>query len=227
MSRTVCSIPAEVHLALGGELHPAQRPPIIVRQCDASAIPRGVAVQSQVNSARLILAVIACVICLPIALHAKKPSGKVPNPKALAAVESYCIDTSQLSDWDRHIVDNFLKLEYQPKHLLTRLPWKLVESCRDGNPDAVATVEFEPLNVVQVLKSPGGTQISGGPDRMFRAVLTVGDSSNDRLLYRVGSAPYRTSPGMPVDPGAWRDAIYHVFWALIEDLPRARAGVKK
>jgi hypothetical protein len=52
MSRTVGSAPAEVHSALGGELHPAQRPPAIVRECNASAIPRGVAVHSQVNSAR-------------------------------------------------------------------------------------------------------------------------------------------------------------------------------
>ena len=52
MSRIVGSTSAEVHLALGGQLHPAQRPPIIVRQCDAPAIPLGAAVHSQLNSAR-------------------------------------------------------------------------------------------------------------------------------------------------------------------------------
>ena len=179
------------------------------------------------SAARLILAVIAFVVCLPIALNARKPSGTVPNPKALAAVESYCIDENQLSDWDRYIFDNFLKLESQPKHLLTKLPWKFVTSCRDGDPDAVATVEFEPLNAVQVLKSPVGTQMSAGPDRMLRAVLIVGDSSNDRLLYRVGSAPFWAIPEVAADPEARRDAVYHVFWALIEDLQRVREAIKK
>lgn len=175
-------------------------------------------------SARLILPVMTFALCLPLDSHARKSSGKVPDPKALAAVESYCIDKSQLSDWDRLILDNFLKLESQPKHLLTRLPWKFVESCREGNPDAVATVEFESLNVVQVLKSPAGTQMSAGPDRMLRAVLAVGDSSNDRLLYRVGSAPFWASPGVAADPEARRDAVYHVFWALIDDLKAIRVS---
>lgn len=71
---------------------------------------------------------IACVviIILPLTGREKKPNGEILNPRALAEVRTYCIEKSALSGSDRYIVDGFLKTESKPKHLLTKLPWKLL-----------------------------------------------------------------------------------------------------
>jgi hypothetical protein len=183
--------------------------------------------------AKLTLTACMLISTLPIAGLAKKLEGEVLDRRALAEVRTYCIEKGGLSDSDRYLVDGFLKSESKPKHLLTKMPWKRVESCRDDNPDAIATVEFIPLNTVGI--SAGG--VSGtdarDPDADIKVVLTVGDSSQ-RPLYRVearplgGAVPAMESPypnpnttSEPPPHGGTAervDAVYHVFWRLISDL---------
>lgn len=186
------------------------------------------------------ITLVACgfLIAAPVFPRDKKTSGEIPNPRALAKVESYCVDTEKLSDWDRRIVDDFLKTESRPRHLLTRLPWKLVKTCREGNPDATATLEFVPLNFIQASNQPTMRPVIGAqdPDAPIKVVLTVGDAETLELLYRIQSppvegpaqaGPYSGEPEGPINPADKRAAVYDVFWALIEDLRTARASQSK
>jgi len=176
----------------------------------------------------------ALFIAMPAFSRDKKTAGEIPNPRALADVQSYCINKNELSDWDRHIVEDFVKSESKPKHLLTKLPWKLVESCRDGNTDAAATLEFVSLNTTRVGGQAGPPIIvAQDPDAPIKVVLSVGDTSSEKLIYRVEAMPLESDaevaenpalPQGPVSPTARRDAVYHVFWALINDLQAVRAS---
>jgi len=182
----------------------------------------------------LILSACVLIVTLPIAGWAKKPKGEIPDRRALAGVEIYCIERSGLSDSDRYIVDGFVKTESKPKHLLAKLPWKLVESCSSGNPDAIATVEFLPLNTTRVSGGmpqgvPAGPPISTtgarDPEAQIKVVLRVSDSSQ-KLLYRIQRMPLNSGaadtvtpePPSSGSPTERLDAVYHVFWALINDL---------
>jgi len=191
---------------------------------------------------KLTLTACMLIFTLPITGLAKKPSGEIPDRRALAEVRTYCIEKSGLSDSDRYIVDGFLKTESKPKRLLTKMPWKLVESCRDDNPDAIATVDFVPLNTTRIPNGvPAGPPVSGtdarDPETQIKVVLTVGDSSQ-KLLYRIEVMPMGTdrvyaaqirpteppSHGGPVER---LDAVYHVFWRLIKDLQVVRGATTK
>lgn len=176
----------------------------------------------------------ALIIAMPAFSRDKKTAGEIPNPRALAEVQSYCINKSELSGWDRHIVEDFVKSESKPKHLLTKLPWKLVENCRDGNPDATATLEFVSLNVTHISNRPSPPiTVAQDPDAPIKAVLTVGDTSTEVLLYRAQAMPMGSDADAatnPEDPrgragvSERRDAVYHVFWSLINDLQAMRAS---
>jgi hypothetical protein len=190
---------------------------------------------SKVTKATLV----ACALftSMPVLSRDNKPKGEVPNPRALADVQSYCINKIELSNWDRHIVEDFVKSESKPKHLLTKLPWKLVESCRNGNPDATATLEFVSLNVTRVgNQSLPPITPAQDPDAPIKVVLTVGDTSAETLLYRTqatslesnadrGANPHEDEK--PEGPAERRDAVYHVFWSLINDLQSVRASRSK
>lgn len=199
--------------------------------------------------AKLTLTACMLIFTLPLIGLAKEFSGEIPDRRALAEVRTYCIEKSGLSDSDRYIVDGFLKTESKPKHLLTKMPWKLVESCRDDNPDAIATVDFVPLNTTRISNGvptgpggvPAGPPVGGtdarDPETQIKVVLTVGDSSQ-KLLYRIEAMPLGTdrvyaaqirpteppSHGGPVER---LDAVYHVFWRLIKDLQVVRGATAK
>ena len=181
--------------------------------------------------ARVTLTACMLIFTLSIVGLAKKLEGEILDRRALAEVRTYCIEKSGLSDSDRYIVDGFLKTESKPKHLLTKMPWKRVESCQDDNPDAIATVEFVPLNTVGISAGGGSVTDARDPDAEIKIVLTVGDSSQ-KLLYRVEARPLggavpgmegpypNTTPEPPPHGGTAErvDAVYHVFWRLINDL---------
>jgi len=190
--------------------------------------------------AKLMSAACALVITLPIPGWAKKPSGEISDRRALAEVRTYCIEKSGLSGSDRYIVDGFLKSESKPKHLLTKMPWKLVESCADDNPDAIATVEFVRLNSTEITMGnatgpAGSVTDSRDPEAPVKVVLTVHDSSG-KLLYTAQampltgdlvSTPTATEPPPHGGPVERQDAVYHVFWGLINDLQGVRESTTK
>ncbi len=179
----------------------------------------------------------ALFFAIPAISQVKKPTGEIPKPQDLAKVQTYCIDKSGLSGPDRYLIDGFVKTESKPKHLLAKLPWKLVEDCQNGQPDATATLEFVRMNETAIrlgepTREPVTLTPGSYPEAPIKVVLTVGDAS--RLLYRVqalAASPNtpEESPEMrvPVGPVEKRDAVYHVFWALIQDLQRLPSSGNK
>ena len=181
----------------------------------------------------------ALFLAIPAISQGKKPYGDMPKPRELARVQSYCINKSSLSGPDRFLIEGFVKAETKPKGLLAKLPWKLLEDCRDGNPDAMATLEFVSLNEVAVgaddsSREPGTITTRNDPLAPVTAVLSIDDASSETLLYRVQAlAPPPSSPldapamRVPYGPAEKRDAVYHVFWKLIDDLQRLRSEGKR
>ncbi len=165
----------------------------------------------------------------------KTPAGEIRNPQALAKIRSFCVDTGGLSDFDRRIVKDFLKAESKPKHLLTKLPWKLVPECQGGSPDATAKVEFIPLSVIRVGRSQGAP--SQTPERPYaiKVALQVVNADSQEPLYSVEARAVITAIGR-ADSSAGgypasentnpvlekRDALYHAFWCLVEDLQQLK-----
>ena len=96
------------------------------------------------------LTVCMLLIAFPMYGREKKPGGEIFDRRALSEARSFCIEKGELSDSDRYLLDGFLKTENKPKHLLTKIPWKLVEGCETGSPDAIATVEFVPLKSTDI-----------------------------------------------------------------------------
>lgn len=187
--------------------------------------------------AKVALAICALFIASPAICPKNKVSGVMPNRGALAAVQSYCINESELSDWDRRMVEDFVTSESKPKHLLTKLPWKFAESCSEGGVDAEAGLEFVPLRKISISNVPT-TPITPpqAPDAPLRLVITIFDNSSGSLLYRTQSAPINRpaqpgaipgEPPKPVSLDVKRDAVYHVFWALIDDLKAIRVSPRR
>jgi hypothetical protein len=181
----------------------------------------------------------ALFVAMPAISQVKNPTGEIPNRQELAKVRTYCIDESDLSGPDRYLIDGFVKTESKPKRLLSKLPWKLVADCRKGNPDATATLEFVPMNETAIrlgepTREPVTVTPKSYPEAPIKVVLTVGGASSERLLYRVqalatSANTLEDSPEMrvPVGPAEKRDAVYHVFWTLIDDLQRLPSSVNR
>ena len=185
------------------------------------------------------LTVCMLLIAFPITGREKKIEGEVFDQQALTEVGSYCVEEGGLSDSDRYLVDGFLKVESKPKHLLTKMPWKLVEGCGTGSPDAIAAVAFVPLNRIVIgVGDPTSPPLSGtdsrDPEAPIKVVLTVTDSSQ-KLLYRTQALPLTqdvTSQSEQPPPNRGRpaerqDALWHAFSHLIEDLLAVRGPTTK
>jgi hypothetical protein len=87
---------------------------------------------------KLLLLLVA--IAQPASARSKKPVGEVSDSQGFAAVRSSCVDTQGLPEYQLYEVEGFLKEESKPKRLLTKLPWKLIADCREGEPNAVVEV---------------------------------------------------------------------------------------
>jgi len=160
----------------------------------------------------------------------KMPAGEIRNPQAFAKIRSFCVDTGGLSDFDRRIVKDFVKAESKPKHLLTKLPWKLVPECQGGASDATAKVEFVPLRVIRVVLPQGApAQIPETPYAVKVALQVVNAGSQEPLysvearavINAVGAADSsaRSPTSEKTNPVLEkRDALYHAFWYLVDDV---------
>lgn len=171
-------------------------------------------------------------ISIPLALAAtdKKPTGEIPDRAAFARVRSYCVDTQGMPGDAAYAIEGFLETESKPKKLLTKLPWKLLRDCRQGNPDAVIRIEFPFLNSINIRRGP----LPSEPDfYKLKGVMQISDADSARLLYKVQAMPLvsgadesvsSTSQPLPV---LRRDVLYGVFLALIHDVERVSPAAKK
>jgi hypothetical protein len=169
-----------------------------------------------------------CILLLPAAVAAKKPTGKISDPAAFSKIQSYCIDTSDLSGDEALDLKNFVSAENKPKKLLSKLPWTLVSDCSQGPPDVVVRMELQKFAPI------GNNAPAEGELFTFRAVLRLSQGSFSQVLYEVEAAPSNNSMGAMSDaplndpPAVQRyDAIYAAFWMLIEDVQRVSQSSPK
>jgi hypothetical protein len=160
----------------------------------------------------------------------KPPTGEITDPQALAKVRSFCVDTEGLDDFDRHLVKDFLKAESKPKHLLAKLPWKLVPACEDGASDAAAKVEFVLLRVIKVGQPQATLGQEGERPYATKVALQIVDANSREALYSVEAGavmnaigPADSSASSPISDNTnpvleQKDALYHAFWALVDDV---------
>lgn len=138
------------------------------------------------------LDLLACIVALPQLAQAKKPYGKVLDEQAFESVRAYCFDTAELSDQDAYLGRGFAKQEDKPKHLLAKLPWKLLPSCQEGNPDAVVKVHFELIAVYGMLfgaDTPTPMTRSESTRDESKAVLEVVENNSDQIIYKAEATP--------------------------------------
>lgn len=174
-----------------------------------------------------ILGLLLCMAALPQLAQAKKPYGKVLNAQALQSIRTYCFDTTALSDQDAYLIRGFARSEDKPKHLLSRLPWKLLPNCQQGNPDAVVKVNFE---LVQVFGTIFGdntpTPMTRGESTRYepRAVLDVVERNSDQVIYKTQATPLantssNSSMPAPDNQTALRlQALRNVVSTLVHDV---------
>ena len=160
----------------------------------------------------------------------KRQAGEIRDPQAFAKVQSFCVDTAGLSDFDRRIVKDFLKAESKPKHLLTKLPWKLVPECQGGDSAASVRVEFAPIRVIRIVLPQGAPDQEPETPYAIKAVLDVVSADSQGPIYSVwsravmnGVGPANSSAGSSTSESVnpvmeKRDALYHAFWCLVDDL---------
>ena len=124
--------------------------------------------------------------------------GEVFDPEALERTKSFCVDLSHMEGLEAADVKEFLAKESQPKKLLGRLGWKLVDDCTKA--DAVARIYFAGVSV----------RVEGqGVKQGSLPVLLIYDKASIRLFYRAeGQAVH----GKPVD------VLGSPFAMLLKDL---------
>ncbi|HZP02417.1 MAG TPA: hypothetical protein VFD30_19195 [Terriglobia bacterium] len=175
----------------------------------------------------------------PLTAGDKLPAGDIRDPQAFARIRSYCMDTRGLSDFDRRIVKDFLNAESKPKHLLTKLPWRLVPECQEAGHDAAAKVEFVPIKVVRAVVPQGAADEVPDNPYAVKVVLEVVAAGSQELVYSVEARAVINAVG-PADASAGsatgetinpvlekRDALYHAFWDLINDVRQVRSPPAK
>jgi len=162
-------------------------------------------------------------IAFPTASKQKKPTGEINDSAAFARVGSYCVDTRGLSEPEAYEVTGFVAVEGEPGRLLSKLPWKLLPGCRESDPDAVIKFEFLRLRVQSIIggEPPGVATPDDQMPELFHivAVLRVVEAASSQLLYKVQADPLATgSQENEALPVLRRDAIYHAFWTLSQDV---------
>jgi hypothetical protein len=165
---------------------------------------------------------------LTVAVAAKKPRGTISDPVAFSRIQSYCVDAGGLADDEALDLKDFASTERGPKKLLSKLPWRYVSDCSEGNPDVVIRMKFERFAAL------GNQAPAEGELFTFRAYLRILQDSASQPLYEVEAAPSNnmaSATGQHVnEPPAVqrRDAIYSAFWMLVEDVQRvSQAGSKR
>jgi hypothetical protein len=108
--------------------------------------------------------------------------GEVFDPDALRQTKSFCVDLNHMESSQAADVKEFLAQESQPRKLLSRLPWQLVDDCTKA--DVVARIYFARVDVREEMSAPNlaGSPVSFRQSR--QPVLLLYDKASIRLFYR-------------------------------------------
>jgi len=177
----------------------------------------------------------------PLAAKQKKPAGKISDGSAFLSVQSYCIDSSGLEDYESYDVKGFIDKESQPGKLLSKISWKLKKDCSEGDSDVLVKLEF-PRSRVNRLGSgppttPGNPGIDGQPpsvavggqEPLYHtvALLRVVSRQNSGTIYSCRADPLApegsdSGPVAAADTIQRRNALYGAFWTLAQDIQRVK-----
>ncbi len=108
----------------------------------------------------------------PLVAKDKKLGGYVLDAAAFREIQTYCVDTQNLTPWDAQVIRQFMTRESKPTGLLAKLPWHRLADCREGDPDAIVRAEF-PSGRLQTVFLRG----------QIRGVLLVSSPSLSRPIY--------------------------------------------
>jgi hypothetical protein len=153
---------------------------------------------------------------LPQAIGSPQPDSNTPSgrgevfdPDALKHTKSFCLDLNHIDDSEAAGVKEFLAKENQPKKLLGRLPWQLVDDCTKA--DAVARIYFARADVSEDMSGPGVVSTAVRIRHGLQSVLLLYDKASIRLFYRAqGQVLARNE----------EDALRVPFSTLVKDLKK-------
>jgi hypothetical protein len=134
--------------------------------------------------------------------------GEVFDPNALEHTKSYCVDLSHMESSQAANVNELLAKEIQPRKLLSRIPWQLVDDCTKA--DAVARLYFARVNVREEMSGSG----AGSPASIRQGrqpVLLLYDKASIRLFYRAEGLVFH---------GNAEDVLGSPFAMLVRDLKK-------
>ena len=167
-------------------------------------------------------------IAAPLAARQKKPTGKISDPAAFMKIADYCVDVSGLPSDEAYDVKGFVQTEGQPGKLLSKISWKLVPDCAEGEPDTMITLEFPRLRIVALGSGAVDPEVTAPEDQTAIdyhtvALLRVFDAGSRRLLYDVQANPLDVPPitnptAGEAPPVMRRQAMYGAFWTLAKDI---------
>lgn len=115
--------------------------------------------------------------------QSKKLQGYIMNAGAFGKVRTYCVDTHNLPPDQADVVERFVTDESKPRGLLTRLPWRRLDSCQDASVDALVRLEF-----------PHDSPLAPEPRNDVKGVLLVFQRGEPSPIYET---PAVTIPGRP------------------------------
>lgn len=132
-----------------------------------------------------VLVLFMATVCATTSLAKEvKALGQVPDPDALAKVETYCIDPMKGSQADAAEVRKFAADESGPKKILGKLRWTLTGDC--SRADAVMSFNFQLTQKVAYGASSTDVSTAGNvPVDAYEAAMTVSDRASGKLLYKV------------------------------------------
>ncbi|HEY6291739.1 MAG TPA: hypothetical protein VI455_09300 [Terriglobia bacterium] len=134
--------------------------------------------------------------------------GEIFDREALGQTRSFCVDSSHMGESEVTQLKDFLAKESQPKKLLSKLPWKLIDDCTKA--DAVARIYFAPVDLrVDIRDEESGRKKSWNPGQSAQPVLLIYDKASIRLFYRAEGEVLR---------GKAVDALGSPFSTLLKDL---------
>jgi len=108
----------------------------------------------------------------------KKLGGYVMDAAAFRRIQTYCFDTHNLPSREVRVINQFVTRESKHAGLLSQLPWRRLESCKEDQADALVRVEFpsDPLRVRHDVNGVLFVFRSGSPSPIYetREVLMGG-----------------------------------------------------
>ena len=135
--------------------------------------------------------------------------GEIFDSDALKHTKTFCVDTDHMESSEAATVKEFVAKESEPKKLLGRLPWQLVDDCTKA--DAVARIHFASIHVLEEMPGAAAASTAVSVRRGSQCVLLLFDKASIRLFYRAQNQVF---------DGTAKDALRSPFAMLVKDMKK-------